>query len=59
MPLLWDLMLLFSVSSWHPLVDVTPLLFFFKKIFSNLLAFLFFVYSVQNQTVLLTAPWGL
>lgn len=41
-------------------VEVKPLLFFFLKILSNLLVFLSFsVCSVQNQTVLLTAPWGL
>lgn len=42
------------------LVDFKPLLFFLKKYFPTyLLFFSFSVCSVQNQTVLLTAPWGL
>lgn len=43
------------------LVDFKPLLFLcFKKYFPTyLLFFSFSVCSVQNQTVLLTAPWGL
>lgn len=58
-----DLLLLLvavpGAGTW--LVDVKPLLFFFfKKYFSTyLLFFSLSVCSVQNQTVLLTAPWGL
>lgn len=62
-PRLWDLTPLIAVSgAGTRLVDIEPLLLFsFLSFFLNLLAFFFSfsVCSVQNQTVLLTAPWGL
>lgn len=53
MPLLWDPTVLIAVpGAGTLLVDVKPLLFFFfKKILSNLLAFLFFL-SVLYRTKL-------